>query len=86
LTMLNKTKKQLEELHNPFIGIQLKSGGKIFGNVVKFTPHTIYVTDRHGEVLDVSRNHIFRAFLLIKGDITDGPTELSKQSKFARHF
>jgi len=80
LKTLNRTKKQLEELDNPFIGIQLRSGGKVFGHIDRFTPHTIYIKDRFGEVLDVSRSYIARAFLLIKGGKEDGPDEFSRSN------
>ena len=69
---LNKTKMQLESLGYPIIGIQLKSGLKQFGRVVKFTPHTIYFKDRNGDVLDAPRKIIERAFLLLEGEEEDG--------------
>jgi hypothetical protein len=64
---LSRTREQLEELGNPRIGIELKSGGKMFGTVEKFTDYYIYVKDEHGDVLDVPRRIITRAFLLIEG-------------------
>lgn len=66
-TPLMKTKAQLEQLGNPRIAIQLKDGGKVFGDVDKFTHYTIYIKDRHGDVLDVPRRIINRALLLING-------------------
>jgi len=73
-TPLAKTKAQLELLGCPFIGIQLKDGGKLFGPVTKFTPHKIYFEDRNGDELDVPRRIIARAFLLINGGMEDGGT------------
>lgn len=66
-TPLTKTKAQLEQLGNPRIAIELKDGGKMFGEVDKFTNFTIYVKDKHGDVLDVPRRIIKRALLLING-------------------
>lgn len=66
-TPLMKTKVQLEELGNPRIAIELKDGGKVFGAVDKFTNYTIYIKDKHGDVLDVPRRIIKRALLLING-------------------
>jgi len=65
---LTKTKAQLEALGDPFIGIQLKAGEKIFGRVHKFTQYTIYIEDSHGDILDVPRRLIQRSLLMIKGD------------------
>lgn len=64
---LMKTKAQLEELGNPRIAIELKDGGKMFGEVDKFTNYTIYVKNKYGDVLDVPRRIIKRALLLING-------------------
>ena len=66
-TPLTKTKTQLEELGNPRIGIELKDGGKVYGDVDKFTHYTIYIKDKHGDILDVPRRIINRALLLING-------------------
>lgn len=78
---LTRTKAQLEELDYPFIGIQLKAGNKVFGCVERFTQYTIYIKDKHGDVLDVPRRLICRAMLLIKGDKDDGRTEVLAESK-----
>lgn len=67
MTSLTRTKTQLEELGFPRIGIQLKDGGKLFGQVTRFTPHTIYFRDRYGDELDVPRRIIARALLCLDG-------------------
>ena len=64
---LEKTKTQLKELGEPWIGIELMDGSKIFGPVEKFTRFHIYFKDKEGDILDVPRRIIRRAFLLIKG-------------------
>lgn len=82
MSTLTRTKAQLEELGYPFIGIQLKDGGKMFGHVDKFTVHTIWIKDRNGDTLDVPRRIIKRAFLLIKGgNYGDVSTEFFAASK-----
>lgn len=68
---ITKTKTQLKALGYPFIGIQLKAGGKVFGEVDKFTKYTIYIKDKHGDILDVPRRFIQRSLLMIKGDKDD---------------
>lgn len=68
LPPLMKTTAQLKELGHPFIGIQLKSGGKIFGRVYKFTRYIIYVENKYGDILDVPRKYIQRSLLLIDGE------------------
>lgn len=65
---LTKTTAQLKELGHPFIGIQLKSGGKIFGQVHKFTRYMIYVETKQGDILDVPRKYIQRSLLMINGE------------------
>ena len=65
--ILTKTAAQLEELGNPFIGIQLTGGQKMFGRVSKFTNYTVYIEDGSGEVFDVPRRIIKRCVLLIRG-------------------
>lgn len=65
---LTRTKTQLKNLGYPRIGIQLKDGTKHFGIVDKFTPHTIYFKNRHGDVIDVPRKYIRRAMIIIDGD------------------
>ena len=67
IPQLTKTKAQLEALGNPFIGVQLKDGNKIFGIVQKFTRYTIYIEDKHGDILDVPRRLIQRSLLMING-------------------
>ena len=75
---LSRTKSQLAELNFPRIGIQLLNGDKMFGKVEKFTEFYIYVKNENGDVLDVPRRIIKRAFLLIEGGLKDG-RELSEQ-------
>jgi RNase P/RNase MRP subunit p29 len=70
--LLSKTKAHLEALGYPKIGVELRSGLKHFGRVVKFTQHTIYLKTKNGDVLDVPRRIIARAFLLLEGEKTDG--------------
>lgn len=67
MSLLTIPKTQLEELGFPRIGIQLKDGGKLFGKVTRFTPHTIYFRDRNGDELDVPRRIIARALLCLDG-------------------
>lgn len=81
MTQLNKTKAQLEELDFPFIGIEMKDGYKIYGHVTKFTKYTIYIKDRSGEITDVPRRIIERAFLLLKGDKKDESTKFFGKGK-----
>ena len=82
MSSLTRTKVQLKDLGYPFIGIQLKGGGKVFGHVDKFTPHTIWIKDKRGDVLDVPRRIIERAFLLIKGgNYEDEPAEFLTANK-----
>ena len=69
---LTKTRTQLEKLGNPFIGIELHDGLKIFGQVDRFTQYKIYVRDKHEDIVDVPRRIIKRAFLLIKGEDNGG--------------
>ena len=83
MRQLTKTRAQLEELGNPFIGIELQAGLKVFGQVDRFTQYKIYVKDKHGDIVDVPRRIIKRAFLLIKGD-DDGGKEFPQQNKSAR--
>lgn len=64
---LTWTKAQLELLDNPRIIIQLKDDGRVRGQVEKFTPFTIYIKDKNGDVLDVPRRIIKRALLMIEG-------------------
>jgi hypothetical protein len=64
---LTKTKAQLEELGDPYIGIELLDGSKKFGRVEKFTPYNIYVDDPEDGVIDVPRRIIKRCILLIRG-------------------
>ena len=78
-----KTRAQLQALGNPFIGIELQAGLKVFGRVDRFTQYKIYVKDKHGDIIDVPRRIIKRAFLLIKGD-NDGAEEFPQQNKSAR--
>jgi hypothetical protein len=75
---LTKTRAQLKDLGNPSIGIQLKSGLKVFGKVDKFTQYKIWIKNKHGDVLDVPRRLIWRAFLLIEGDNKDEPNKVLK--------
>lgn len=77
---LNKTRAQLEALGNPKIGIELQDGLKIFGQVDRFTQYKIYVKDKHGDVVDVPRRIIKRAFLLIEGE-NDGGEKFPQQNK-----
>ena len=82
MSNLIKTKAQLEALGYPIIGIQLKDGSKRFGRVTKFTPHTIYFKDKHGDELDVPRRIIERAMLLIEGgNGNDGTAAISAANK-----
>lgn len=67
MSNLEKTKTQLEELGEPWVGMELMDGSKHFGPVDKFTKFYIYFKDKNGDVLDVPRRIIKRAFLLIKG-------------------
>lgn len=67
MTRLTRTQAQLEALGFPRIGIQCKDGLKVFGRVTKFTQHKIYLEDKNGDILDVPRRIIRRAFLLIDG-------------------
>jgi hypothetical protein len=83
MKQLTKTRKQLQALGNPFIGIELQAGLKVFGQVDRFTQYKIYVKDKHGDIVDVPRRIIKRAFLLIKGD-NDGGEEFPQQNKSAR--
>ncbi len=83
MKQLTKTRAQLEVLGNPFIGIELQDGLKIFGRVARFTQYKIYVKDKHNDIVDVPRRIIKRAFLLIKGD-SDGGEEFPQQNKSAR--
>lgn len=78
---LNKTKAQLDSLGYPFIGVELKSGGKIFGKIDHFTLHTIYIRNKEGDVIDVPRRIIERAFLLIEGAKLDESEKFFKQNK-----
>ena len=55
---LTKTKAQLKSLGYPIIGIELKAGNKIFGRIEKFIDYTIYIKDKHGDILDVPRRFI----------------------------
>lgn len=76
---LSRTKAQLKELGHPLIGIQLKAGNKVFGRVEKFTVYTIYIKDKHGDILDVPRRLVQRAMLLLEGEKKDaGPTVFEK--------
>jgi hypothetical protein len=81
MNQITKTKAQLEFLGYPRIGIQLKDGGKMFGWVDEFTPDTIYIRDAHGDVLDVPRRIIVRAFLCLNGGKEDEPTGFSAANK-----
>ncbi len=83
MTQLTKTRAQLQQLGNPFIGIELQDGLKLFGYVDRFTQYKIYVRNRHDEVVDVPRRIIKRAFLLIKGDNYVGE-EFPQQDKSSR--
>lgn len=83
MKQLTKTRAQLQALGNPFIGIELQAGLKVFGRVDRFTQYKIYVKDKHGDIIDVPRRIIKRAFLLIKGD-NDGGEEFPQQNKSAR--
>jgi len=83
MKQLTKTRKQLQALGNPFIGIELQAGLKVFGQVDRFTQYKIYVKDKHGDIVDVPRRIIKRAFLLIKGD-DNGGEEFPQQNKSAR--
>jgi len=67
MSRLTKTRAQLETLGFPRIGIELKDGGKVYGQIDRFTTFTIYIKDKHGDVLDVPRRIIKRALLLIDG-------------------
>ncbi len=78
---LTKTKAQLKDLGYPFIGIQLKAGNKVFGKVEKFTKYTIYIEDKHGDILDVPRRLIQRALLMIKGDKDDDRAAVFEKNK-----
>lgn len=78
---LTKTKAQLKALGYPMIGIELKAGNKVFGRVEKFTQYTIYIKDKHGDILDVPRRLIERAMLLLEGDKDDGGTTVHKKDK-----
>jgi len=79
--LLTKTKAQLKELGDPMIGVQLKAGNKVFGHVEKFTTYTIYIKDKHGDILDVPRRLVQRAMLLLEGDNKDAGTTVSKKDK-----
>ena len=84
---LNQTQAQLEALGFPKIGIQCRDGLKVFGRVTKFTQHKIYLEDKNGDILDVPRRIIRRAFLLIDGGIEDnGSAEIFKQDKYTKGF
>jgi hypothetical protein len=83
MKQLTKTRAQLEELGSPFIGIELQDGLKVFGLVDRFTQYKIYVKNKHGDIVDVPRRIIKRAFLLIKGD-GDGGKEFPQQNKSAK--
>jgi len=78
---LTKTKAQLKRLGYPTIGIQLYAGNKVFGRVEKFTPHTIYLKDKHGDIIDVPRRLIARAMLLLEGENVDVGTTIRKKDK-----
>jgi hypothetical protein len=78
----NPTRLQIEKLGNPFIGIELLGGQKIFGRVDRFTRYKIYVRDKHEEIKDVPRRMIKRAFLLLKGE-NYGGEEFPHQNKSA---
>ena len=78
---LTKTKAQLKALGYPLIGIQLKAGNKIFGRVEKFTQYTIYIKDRHGDILDVPRRLVQRAMLLLEGEKNDAGTTVFEEDK-----
>ncbi len=71
ISTLVRTKKQLELLGYPKIGIQLKDATKHFGRVTKFTQHKIYFRNRDGDELDVPRKIIERAMLLIEGEVSN---------------
>ncbi len=83
MKQLNKTRAQLKALGNPYIGIELQDGFKVFGLVDRFTQYKIYVKDKYGDVVDVPRRIIKRAFLLIKGD-DNGGEEFPQQNKPSR--
>lgn len=71
MTELTQTQTQLRELGYPSIGIQCRDGLKIFGRVTKFTKYKIYLEDKNGDIIDVPRRIIRRAFLLIDGGMSD---------------
>jgi len=75
---------QIEKLGNPFIGVELYDGRKVFGRVDRFTQYKIYVKDKRGEIKDVPRRIIKRAFLLLKGE-NYGGEEFPQQNKSAGH-
>lgn len=66
-TPLNLTKRRLEELGWPRIGIELKDGNKMFGHVTKFTQYNVYFRDSNDDELDVPRRIIARALLCLDG-------------------
>jgi len=66
---LTKTRAQLKSMGYPYIGIELQDGLKVFGKVDRFTQYKIYVKNKHGDIVDVPRGIIRRAFLLLKGGI-----------------
>lgn len=68
MELLTKTRAQLKSMGDPYIGIELRDGLKVFGHVDRFTQYKIYVKDKHGDVVDVPRRIIKRAFLLLKGE------------------
>ncbi len=78
---LSRTKARLKELGYPLIGIELKAGNKIFGRVEKFTQYTIYIKDKHGDVLDVPRRLVQRAMLLLEGEKKDVGTTVFKKDR-----
>lgn len=84
MEILTKTQEQLESLGYPRIGIQCRDGLKLFGRVTKFTQYKIYLKDKNGDILDVPRRIIRRAFLLIEGGEQDNDsTEVSRSNQSA---
>lgn len=82
MTKLTRTQTQLKSLGFPTIGIECADGLKVFGRVVKFTQHKIYLEDKNKDIIDVPRRIIKRAFLLIDGgENSNGKAEVSGSDK-----